>query len=53
MKIDQFYLSQINEGLLTENEEMVKKYEELLLEYQRKEFELKCNTAKKSNRKWL
>lgn len=52
MSIKDYYLSKINEGLLTENEEMVSKYEELLLELQRKEFEVKCNIAKKS-RKWF
>lgn len=52
MSIKDYYLSKINEGLLIEDDKMISKYEQLLLEYQRKEFEVKRNIAKKS-RKWF
>lgn len=50
MSIKDYYLSKINEGLLIEDDKMVKKYEELLLELQRKEFDSKVN---RKNKKWF
>lgn len=50
MSIKEYYLSKINEGLLIEDDKMVSKYEELLLELQRKEFDSKVN---RKNKKWF
>lgn len=51
MSIKDYYLSKINEGLLIEDDKMISKYEELLLELQRKEFDSKINNKK--SKKWF
>lgn len=50
MNMKQFYLSQINEGILKEDEEMIKVYEEKLNNLLREEFEERVKTWKETRR---
>lgn len=45
-----FYLSKIYEGMLTQNEQMIKEYEKLLKELDRLEFMTKLYIASKKER---
>ena len=46
MSLKQFYMSKINEGLHTGDDKMIREYENLILELERKEYEEKANRIK-------
>ena len=46
MSLKDFYMSKINEGIMTQDDEMIKEYELALLELTRKEYEDKANQVK-------
>lgn len=46
MSLKDFYMSKINEGIMTQDDEMIKEYELSLLELTRKEYEEKVNQVK-------
>lgn len=50
MTMKQYYLSQINEGMLKEDEEMIKIYEEKLNNLLREEFEERVKIWEKTRR---
>ena len=46
MSMKDFYMSKINEGIMTQDDEMIKEYELALLELTRKEYDDKANQIK-------
>ena len=46
MSLKEFYMSKINEGIMTQDDEMIKEYELALLELTRKDYEEKVNQVK-------
>ena len=46
MSLKDFYMSKINEGIMTQDDEMIKEYELALLELTRKDYEEKVNQVK-------
>ena len=46
MSLKDFYMSKINEGIMTQDDEMIKEYELALLELTRKEYNDKANQIK-------
>ena len=46
MSLKDFYMSKINEGIMTQYDEMIKEYELALLELTRKEYDDKANQIK-------
>ena len=46
MSLKDFYISKINEGIMTQDDEMIKEYELALLELTRKEYDDKANQIK-------
>lgn len=46
MNLKDFYMSKINEGIMTQDDEMIKEYELALLELTRKDYEEKVNQVK-------
>lgn len=48
MSLKQWYLQCIEEGMRTENEEMIRKYEQLIIELDRKEYIKKTKELMKS-----
>ena len=46
MSLKDFYMSKINEGIMTQDDEMIKEYELALLELTRKDYEDKANQIK-------
>ena len=46
MSLKDFYMSKINEGIMTQDDEMIKEYELALLELTRKEYDDKANQIK-------
>ena len=46
MSLKDFYMSKINEGIMTQDDEMIKEYELALLELTRKDYEEKANQIK-------
>ena len=46
MSMKDFYMSKINEGIMTQDDEMIKEYELALLELTRKDYEEKVNQVK-------
>ena len=46
MSLKDFYMSKINEGIKTQDDEMIKEYELALLELTRKEYDDKANQIK-------
>ena len=46
MSLKDFYMSKINEGIMTQDDEMIKEYELALLELTRKDYEEKVNQDK-------
>ena len=46
MNLKDFYMSKINEGIMTQDDEMIKEYELALLELTRKEYDDKANQIK-------
>ena len=46
MSLKDFYMSKINEGIMTQEDEMIKEYELALLELTRKDYEEKVNQVK-------
>lgn len=46
MNMKNYYLSKINEGMMTENDSMIREYELALLELTRKEYDDKINQIK-------
>lgn len=46
MSLKDFYMSKINEGIMTQDDDMIKEYELSLLELTRKEYEEKVNQVK-------
>lgn len=47
MNVKDFYLSQISQAMMNEDEKTITHYEKLLSELEREEFELKTRIAKK------
>ena len=46
MSMKDFYMSKINEGIMTQDDNMIREYELALLELTRKEYEEKVNQVK-------
>ena len=46
MSMKDFYMSKINEGIMTQDDNMIKEYELALLELTRKEYDDKANQIK-------
>ena len=46
MSLKDFYMSKINEGIMTQDDEMIKEYELALLELTRKEYDDKAKKIK-------
>ena len=46
MSLKDFYMSKINEGIMVQDDNMIKEYELALLELTRKEYEDKANQVK-------
>lgn len=46
MSLKDFYMSKINEGIMTQDDEMIREYELALLELTRKDYEEKVNQVK-------
>ena len=46
MSMKDFYMSKINEGIMTQDDKMIKEYELALLELTRKEYDDKANQIK-------
>ena len=47
MNMKDFYLTQISQAMMNEDEQTIVKYEKLLTELEKQEFELKTRIAKK------
>ena len=46
MSLKDFYMSKINEGIMTQDDKMIREYELALLELTRKEYDDKANQIK-------